>query len=57
MVSVVSHFVSAPTVKHSTALEIIQCYMNESPGLGILYKNHNNTCIEYFADVDGWFQN
>ncbi|XP_070029369.1 uncharacterized mitochondrial protein AtMg00810-like [Nicotiana sylvestris] len=51
-VSVISQFMSAPTVKHWAALEQILCYLKGAPRLGILYSNHNHTRIEYFADAD-----
>ncbi|XP_049344160.1 secreted RxLR effector protein 161-like [Solanum verrucosum] len=51
-VSVVSQFMSAPTVEHWAALEQILCYLKRAPGLGILYSNHNHTHIECFADAD-----
>jgi hypothetical protein len=51
-VSVVSQFISSPTVHHWAALEQILCYLKRAPGRGILYENHENTHIEYFSDAD-----
>ena len=52
VVSIVSQFMSAPTVKHWAALEQILCYLKRAPGLGILYTNHRHAQIECFTDVD-----
>jgi len=51
-VSVVSQFMSTPTVRHRAALEQILCYLKGAPGLGILYSNHGHSHIECFADTD-----
>ncbi|KAL6313697.1 hypothetical protein AAG906_010115 [Vitis piasezkii] len=51
-VSIVSQFMSAPTVKHWAALEQILCYLKRAPGLGILYSNHGHAQIECFTDAD-----
>ncbi|XP_059306411.1 uncharacterized mitochondrial protein AtMg00810-like [Lycium ferocissimum] len=51
-VSIVSQFMSAPTVKHWEALEQILCYLKGAPGLGILYCNHGHSRVECFADAD-----
>lgn len=51
-VSVVSQFMSAPTIKHWEALQHILCYLKGAPGLGVLYSNHRHTSIECFADAD-----
>ncbi|XP_060210064.1 secreted RxLR effector protein 161-like [Lycium barbarum] len=51
-VSVVSQFMSAPTVKHWEALEQILCYLKRAPRLAILYSNHGYTRVECFADAD-----
>src|SRR5262249_51911457 len=51
-VSIVSQFMSSPTVDHWTALEQILCYLKSAPGHGILYKNHGHNHIECFSDVD-----
>jgi len=51
-VSVVSQFMSSPTIKHWEALAQILCYLKGAPGLGILYSNHDHTRVECFADVD-----
>src|SRR5262249_33271042 len=49
-VSIVSQFMSSPTVDHWTALEQILCYLKGAPGRGILYKNHGHNHIECFSD-------
>ncbi|XP_065880880.1 retrovirus-related Pol polyprotein from transposon TNT 1-94 isoform X1 [Euphorbia lathyris] len=51
-VSVVSQFMSSPTVDHWTALEQILCYLKGTPGRGLLYKNYGHTQIECFSDAD-----
>jgi len=51
-VSVVSQFMSSPTVHHWAALEQILCYLKGAPGRGILYANHGHTHIECFSDAD-----
>ncbi|XP_049349699.1 secreted RxLR effector protein 161-like [Solanum verrucosum] len=51
-VSIVSHFMSIPTVKHWAALEQILCYLKGSPSLGILYRDHTHTRVECFVDTD-----
>ena len=51
-VSVVSQFMSSPTVHHWAALEQILCYLKGAPGRGILYRNHGHTHIECFSDAD-----
>jgi len=51
-VSIVSQFMSAPTIKHWAALEQILCYLKGAPGLGILYSDHRHTRIECFANAD-----
>lgn len=51
-VSIVSQFMSSPTVHHWTALEQILCYLKKAPGRGILYANHGHTHIECFSDAD-----
>lgn len=51
-VSVVSQFMSSPTVHHGAALEQILCYLKRAPGRGILYENHEHTHIEYFSDAE-----
>lgn len=52
VVSVVSQFTSAPTVKHWAALEQILCYLKKALGLGILYSSQGHTRIECFSDAD-----
>ncbi|KAL0545945.1 hypothetical protein IC582_015849 [Cucumis melo] len=51
-VSMVSQFMSSPTVDHWAAVEQILCYLKDAPGRGILYKNHGHTRVECFSDVD-----
>lgn len=49
VVSVVSQFIFAPTVKHWEALEHILCYLKGALRLGVLYNNHDHTCVECFV--------
>nr|XP_027118139.1 uncharacterized protein LOC113735320 [Coffea arabica] len=51
-VSVVSQYMSNPTVNHWVVVEQILCYLKGAPGRGILYKNHSHTRIECFSDAD-----
>ena len=51
-VSVVSKFMTSLTTKHLGSLAQILCYLKGSLGLGILYRNHDHTRVEYFADDD-----
>ena len=51
-VSVVSHYMSSPTVDHWAAVEQIICYLKGALGRGILYSNHGHNKLERFTDVD-----
>ena len=51
-VSVVSQYMSSPTVDHWVVVEQILCYLKEAPGRGILYSNHGHNGIESFTDAD-----
>ncbi|KAM7509738.1 hypothetical protein LguiB_008613 [Lonicera macranthoides] len=51
-VSVMSQFMSSPTIHHWEVLEQILCYLKGAPGRGILYANHGHTRIEGFSDAD-----
>ncbi|KAM7465888.1 hypothetical protein LguiB_013450 [Lonicera macranthoides] len=51
-VSVVSQFMSSPTIHHWEVLEQILCYLKGAPGRGILYANHGHSRIEGFSDAD-----
>ena len=51
-VSVLSRYMSSPTVSYWAAVEHILCYLKESLGCGILYKKHALTKIECFFDID-----
>ncbi|XP_075076365.1 uncharacterized protein LOC142163017 [Nicotiana tabacum] len=44
-VSIVSQFMSSPTVRHWAALEQILCYLKGSPGWGLVYKNNEHTNV------------
>ena len=50
-VSVVSQYMSSPTVDHWTAVEQILCYLKGALGRGILYSNHGHNKLECFIDV------
>ena len=45
-ISVLSQYMSSPTVSHWAAVEHILCYLKEALGHGILYKKHGHTKIE-----------
>ena len=51
-VSVVSQYMSAPTVDHWAAVEQILCYLKGALRHGILYSNHGHNRIECFSDAD-----
>ena len=51
-VSVVSQYMSSPTVDHWAAVEQILCYLKGESGRGILYSNHGHNRFECFTDVD-----
>ena len=51
-VSVISQYMSSPTVDHWKTVEQILGYLKGAPGRGILYGNHSHTKIEYFSDAD-----
>ena len=50
-VSVVSQYMSSPTVDHWATVEQILCYLKGAPGHGILYNNHKHNIIECFSDA------
>ena len=51
-VSIISQYMSSPTVDHWAAVEQIPCYLKGAPGHGILYGNHGHNRIECFTYVD-----
>ena len=51
-VSVVSQYMSSPTVDHWAAVEHILCYFKGALRHGILYSNHVYNILECFTDVD-----
>ena len=51
-VSVLSPYMSSPTINHWTTIEHILCYLKEVSRRVILYKKHEHTKIECFFDVD-----
>ena len=51
-VSVVSQYMSSPTIDHWAAVEHILFYLKGAPGQGILYSNHGHNRIECFTDTD-----
>ena len=51
-VSVLTQYMSSPTVSHSTAVEYILCYLKEAPRHGILYKKHGHARIECFSNTN-----
>ena len=52
-VSVLSQYMSSPTVSHWAAVDHILCYLKEALRRGILYKKYEHTRIECFSDADG----
>ena len=51
-VSVVSHYMSAPTVDDGVVVEQILCFLQGASGRGILYSNHGHNIIECFTYAD-----
>ena len=51
-VSIVSQYMSSPTVDHWAAIKQILCYLKGAPERGILYINHGHNRIEFFYDAD-----
>ena len=51
-ISVVSQYMSSPTVGHWAAVEQILCYLKGASGRGILYSNHGHNRLECFTDTD-----
>ena len=51
-VSVVSQYMSSPTVDNWTAVEHILCYLKGALGRGILYSNHAHNRVDCFTDVN-----
>ena len=47
--SVVSQYMSSPTVDHWAAIKQILCYLKGVSGHGILYNNHGHNIIECFS--------
>ena len=51
-VSVVSQYMSSPTIDNWAVLEHILCYLKGASGRGILYSNHGHNRVECFTDAD-----
>ena len=51
-VSVISQYMSTPTVDHWAVVEQILCYLKGAPGRGTLYSNHEHNRIKCFSHVD-----
>ena len=51
-VSVISQYMSSPTIDHWAAIDKILCYLKGAPGQGILYRNHEHNRIECFTDAN-----
>ena len=45
-ISVLSQYMSSPTISHWATVEHILFYLKEAPGRGILYKKNGHTRIE-----------
>ena len=51
-VSVISRYMSSPTVDHWAIVEHILYYLKGASGRGILYNNHKHNRLECFTDAD-----
>ena len=51
-VSVVSQYMSSPTVDNWATVQHILCYLKGASGRGILYNNHGYNRVECFTDAD-----
>ena len=51
-ISVVSQYMSAPTIDHWVVVEHTLYYLKGASRLGILYSNHGHNKIECFIDAD-----
>ena len=51
-VSVVSQYMSSPTVDNWAAIKHILCYLKGASRRGILYSNHGHNKVECFTDTD-----
>ena len=51
-VSVVSQYMSSPTVDNWAVVEHILCYLKGASGRGILYSNHGHNRVECFTNAD-----
>ena len=51
-ISIVSQYMSSPTVDHWVAIEHILCYLKGALGHGILYSNHGHNKLECFTDAN-----
>ena len=49
LVSVLSQYMSFPTISHWAVVEHFLCYFKEAHGCGISYKKHGHTRIECFS--------
>ena len=51
-VSVVSQYMSSPTVDNWATVEHILCYLKGAPRRGILYSNHGHNRVECFTNAN-----
>ena len=51
-ISVLSKYMSSPTISHWAVVKHILSYLKEASGRGILYKKHGHTKIECFSKAD-----
>ena len=51
-VSVLSQYMSSPTVNHWTTIKHILCFLKEAPRHGIFYKKHGQTRTDSVFDGD-----
>ena len=52
LVSVISQYISSPTIDHWAAVEQILCYLKGALIRGILYSNHGHNRDDCFTDAD-----
>ena len=52
LVSVVSQYMSSPTIDYWAAIEQILCYLKGALGRGIVYSNHGHNRIECCMDAN-----
>ena len=51
-ISIISQYMSSPTVDHYVAVEQILCYLKGALGHGILYNNYGHNRLKCFTDAN-----